>query len=46
LKRRQVGVVGVEVGNQDKVRLRSVRGRKRTADSAEMAQPGGQDGVE
>jgi hypothetical protein len=45
-KRRQVGVVGVEVGNQDKVRLRSVRGRKRTADSAEMAQPGGQDGVE
>jgi hypothetical protein len=36
----------VEVGNQDKVRLRSLGGRKRTADPAEMAQPSGQDGVE
>jgi len=45
-ERRQVGVVGVEVGNQDKVRSRRVRRRNRTADPTEMAQPSGQDGVE
>jgi hypothetical protein len=45
-ERRQVGVVGVEVGNQNKVRLRGVLGRHRTADATEMAQPSGQDGVE
>jgi len=36
-ERRQVGVVGVQMGDQDEVRIRSVRGRNRTADSAEVA---------
>ena len=45
-ERRQVSVVGVEVGNQDKIRARRVRGRNRTSDATEMAQPSGQDGVE
>jgi hypothetical protein len=41
-----VGVVGVQVGDQDKIRSCSVRGRNRAADPTEMAQPSGQDGVE
>jgi hypothetical protein len=36
-ERRQVGVVGVQMGDQDEVRIRGVRGRNRTADSTEVA---------
>jgi hypothetical protein len=45
-ERRQVGVVGVEVGNQHEVRPRRVPGRNRTANPTEMAQPSRQDGIE
>jgi hypothetical protein len=45
-ERRQVGVVGVEVGNQHEVRPRRVHGRNRTPNAPEMAQPSGQDGIE
>ncbi len=40
-----MGVVGVQVRDQDDVRIRSVRGRNRTTDSTEMAESGGQDWV-
>jgi hypothetical protein len=45
-ERRQVGVVGVEVGNQHEVGPRRVHGRNRTANATEMAQPSCQDGIE
>jgi hypothetical protein len=45
-ERRQVGVVGVEVGNQHEIRSRSVPGRNRTANPTQMAQPSRQDGIE
>ena len=45
-ERGQVGVVGVQVGDEDKVRMRSLRGRNRTPHSTEMAQASGQDWVE
>jgi hypothetical protein len=45
-ERRQVGVVRVQVGDQDEIRKRSVGARNRTADSTEVAQPSGQDRVE
>ena len=41
-----MGVVGVQVRDQDDVRMRSVRGRNRTPHSTEMAQASGQDWVE
>jgi hypothetical protein len=45
-ERRQMGVVGVEVGNQHEVRPRRVLGRHRTANPTEMAQASRQDGIE
>jgi hypothetical protein len=45
-ERWQVGVVSVEVGDQDKIRPRSLRWRNRTADPTKMAEASGQDGVE
>ena len=41
-----MGVVAVKVGKHDDVRTRGVPGRSLTSDSTEMADPGGQDGVE
>ncbi|MCW2805119.1 MAG: hypothetical protein JWN06_3336 [Propionibacteriaceae bacterium] len=45
-KRGQVGVVGVQVREQDDVRVRSLRRRNRPPDSTEMAEARSQDGVE
>jgi len=45
-ERGQVGVVGVEVGNQHEVGPRRVHGRNWTANATEMAQPSCQDGIE
>jgi hypothetical protein len=39
-------MVSVQVGDQDHIRMRSIRRRNRTSDSPEMAQTSGQDGVE
>ena len=41
-----MGVVAVQVGKYDNVRPGGVPGRSLTSDSTEMADPGGQDGVE
>ena len=45
-QRRQVGVVGVKVGDQHEVCMCSVRGRHRTAHPTEMAKASGQNRVE
>jgi hypothetical protein len=45
-QRRQVGVVGVKVGDQHEVCMCSVRGRQWTTHSTEMAEASGQDRVE
>jgi hypothetical protein len=45
-KRGQVGVVGVQVREQDDVRVRSLRRGNRPPNSTEMAQACSQDGVE
>jgi hypothetical protein len=45
-KRRKVGVVEMQVGDQDDVRMGRVFGRNLTPDSTEMAHPSGQNWVE
>jgi hypothetical protein len=45
-KRRQVGVVGVQVREQDDVRMRSLRRRNRPPNTTEMAQASSQDRIE